>query len=344
MDIYSIIKWYHTIKSPRLKLVGILGLHLLHKRYLYIALDPALACNLRCRLCYFSDPETLKEMGGKFTDEDIKAIAQTVFHRGLKLQIGCGAEPTIYKGLPELVREAHEKGIPHISMTTNGNLLTQESLRQLVANGLNELILSTHGFSKEVYEHLMVGAKFEHFKNLLQHIAVVKNEFPSLKVRINYTVCADNIDDLKRLPKVFEDVKPDIIQLRPVQDIGSPGYDNYSIEPIVRKYDECIKPIVDFCAANQITCLYPKAENLNVIANDNKEKQHLNSVVDMLPYFHLSPYNGWKSEFNPYEETFESFARRTRRVTNILRMLFGWKPTSANNQASTTRALNYDVQ
>ena len=319
-------------------------MHVFHKRYLYIAMDPALACNLRCRMCYFSDPETLNEMGGRFTDEDIKAIASTVFHRGLKLQIGCGAEPTTYKALPELVKMAKEKGIPNISITTNGNLLTLNSLQQLVDNGLDELILSTHGMSKEVYERMMVKASFDSFTKLLDNIAIVRKEHPALRVRINYTMCADNMDDLKRFPAVFQNLKPDIIQLRPVQDIGSSEYDNYSVEPIVRKYEDCVKPIVEYCADNQITCLYPKLENLTVIAHDNKKKQHLNSVVDMLPYFHLSPFKGWKSEFNPYEETFEQFARRTHRVRNILRMLFGWKPASVNNQEDTTRALNYNVK
>ena len=344
MDVYSIIKWYHSIKSPRLKLLGILGLHLLHRRYLYIAMDPALACNLRCRMCYFSDPQTVKDMSGHFTDDDIEAIARTVFHRGLKLQIGCGAEPTTFKALAALVKTAKEHGIPNISITTNGNLLTLESLRQLVENGLDELILSTHGLTEDVYESLMVRASFERFQQLLGHVATVRKDHPQLRFRINYTMCSDNMDDLKHFPEVFRNAKPDVIQLRPVQDIGSEAYDNYSVDPILGKYKECVEPIVDYCAANKITCLYPKGDNLSVIDHDNKKMVHLNSVVDMLPYFHLSPFRGWKEEFNPYTETFEQFARRTHRVRNILRMLFGWHPASVNNREDTTRALNYKVQ
>ena len=340
MDIYKILKYYRRIDSPRLKLLGIMGLHLLHRRYLYVALDPSLACNLRCRLCYFSNQEKVKEMGGRFSEEDITAIQKSVFHRCLKLQIGDGAEPTTYPGLLELVKKAREKNIPTISISTNGNLLTQEKLRQLVENGLNELILSTHGMSRQVYEYMMRNARFDHFTQLLQDISEIRKEHPGLKVRVNFTMCEDNIDDLKLLPQVFSSMKPDVIQLRPVQDIGSSIYKNYSIDPIFDKYDETVGVVIRFCQENNITCLFPQKGNLEVIQHDNDRQEHFNSSIDMLPYFHLSPHEAWKTEFNPYEENFEQYARRTHRVRKMLKMLLGH---SAGDEEGVTRAMNYRV-
>ena len=341
MNIYSIIKWYHRIKGPRLKLLGILGLHVLRKRYLYIVLDPSLACNLKCRLCYFSNPDSSKELKGNFSDADIAAISDASFHRGLKLQMGCGAEPTTYKGLAKLVKIGKEKKIPNVSITINGSLLTRKRVEQLVTSGLDELILSTHGLSQRVYEEMMRNADFEHFKQLIEHLSEIKNEHPAFKVRINYTMCADNIDDLKLLPTIFYKLKPDVIQLRPVQDIGSIAYSNYSVGVIADKYEECIIPVVQFCSAHKITCIYPQKENLAWIEQENDKQQHLNSAVDMLPYFHLSPHKTWKEEFNPYEETFEQYAKRTHRIKNILRMLFCMK---SSNQEGITKSLNYDIR
>ena len=80
MNIYSVLKYYRGIKSPRLKLLGILMLHILHRRYLYISIDPSLHCNFRCRLCFFSDPEKSESLRGRFSLEDIQAIANAVFH------------------------------------------------------------------------------------------------------------------------------------------------------------------------------------------------------------------------------------------------------------------------
>lgn len=344
MKIYSLLKYYRRIRSPRLKLLGILLFHILHKRYLYILMDPSLACNFRCRLCFFSDPEACASMKGRFSQEDIEALSKAIFHRGLKIQIGCGAEPTTYSGLAELVKLAHDKGIPNISITTNGSLLTREKLQQLVENGLGEIILSAHGLSKETYEFMMRGSDYDHFLQLIKDVADIKKDHPELLFRINYTVCNENLDDLKQVPSLFGDFWPDIIQLRPVQDIGSTAYDNYSMSPIIKKYGECIEPVIRFCQSHQITCIYPQKEHLTIIEEENKKKEHLVSVVDAQPCINLSPHAHWKEEFNPYEETFEQFAKRTHRVRNWIKMLLGLNGNISRTDEAVTHALNYHVK
>lgn len=91
-NFYFLLKINQHIKSVRLKSAGIYLLHLLGKRYFGIFLDPVLACNLRCRMCYFSDEEKRKRFShGMFKPEDLPRLADAFFHRALKLQIGCGA-------------------------------------------------------------------------------------------------------------------------------------------------------------------------------------------------------------------------------------------------------------
>ena len=45
--IYQLMKLNRAIKSHRLKLAGILLLHILKLRYLCLRFDPIIACNLR---------------------------------------------------------------------------------------------------------------------------------------------------------------------------------------------------------------------------------------------------------------------------------------------------------
>lgn len=61
MNIYKLLKVYQKIKSPKVKLLGILALHITKRRYLSLNIDPALACNFRCRMCYFSDNEAARK-------------------------------------------------------------------------------------------------------------------------------------------------------------------------------------------------------------------------------------------------------------------------------------------
>ena len=306
-----------------------------------MAFDPVLACNLRCKMCYFSDPEARKELHGTFSIEDIDAIAKSLFHRVLRLQIGCGAEPTVYARLSDLVDIASRHGIPHISLTTNGQLLTQELLEELLDKGLNELIISTHGLTKEVYEEMMPHARFERFQQLLTAISICKERFPQLRVRLNYTINEDNINDLKRIPELFCDLRPDVIQLRPIQQIGDTAYSNFSKEQLISKYDTCIQPVIAFCEQHHITCLYPDRKNLSSIDTHN-EGSHANTFVEMLPYFQLAPFEGWKEKINPYTETFESYCRRTHRVRRMFRCLFGL--TDNEWEEGKTKALNYHIK
>lgn len=343
MDIYRLIKIYHLIESPRLKLLGILALHLLKKRYLNMVFDPVLSCNLRCKMCYFSDPESRKNLHGVFSDDDIQAIAKALFYRVIRLQIGCGAEPTVYKKLPELITIAHQHGIQNISLTTNGNLLTYEKLRQMASNGLNEIILSAHGFTKNIYEELMTGGKFELFKQTLENIGKLRQEsFPHLRLRINYTINEDNVKDLPLIADVFSSVKPNVIQLRPIQKIGDSEYNNFSMDEIISQYDKYITPVVAFCDQNGITCLYPKKENITAIDTGDENTNHINSVIDMLPYFQLSPFDGWKDKINPYKETFEDYSKRNHRISFIIKHLLGIK--CEDYEKGVTKSLNYHIK
>src|SRR5690606_38876158 len=154
---------------------------------------PVLACNLKCTMCYFSDDEYVRnKIKGQFSLEQLDKIAANFFSNALRLQIGCGAEPTLYKNIDALISKAKFHKVPHISMVTNGNLLTKEKLTLYVETGLNELILSLHGVTKSTYESFMVNGKYDKFLNLLESVNEIKRTHPDFLLRINYTFNEDN--------------------------------------------------------------------------------------------------------------------------------------------------------
>ena len=91
MDFYRLLKLFGKLKSPKARLLGLYVMHTARRRYIGIYLDPVLSCNFRCKMCYFSDEEKRKEMHGILSEQDMETIAKALFHRALKLQIGCGA-------------------------------------------------------------------------------------------------------------------------------------------------------------------------------------------------------------------------------------------------------------
>ena len=234
-NIYNILRLGTQIKSRRLKLLGIWLFHVLGKRYIGVFLDPVLACNFRCKMCYFSDEEKRKSLRGTLKYEEIEAIAGSLFHRVLKLQIGCGAEPTLHKDLVKIIALGKRYNVPYVSLTTNGNLLTKKQLAVAVENGLDELTLSAHGFTRETYEYLMTNGKFDLFRRLLADVAEIKKQHPQFKLRINYTINNDNLEELNRIWEVVGD-ELDILQLRPIQKIGESEYQDFDLTNIYARY------------------------------------------------------------------------------------------------------------
>lgn len=329
---YLLLKLNRHIKSFRLKAFGIYLMHLLGKRYFGIFIDPVLACNLRCRMCYFSDPEKRKTMKGSYKREDLPKLAESLFHRALKLQIGCGAEPSLFPCNTDLIRLGKEKGIPYISMTTNGNLFSEENWEELAAAGLDEVTLSVHGVKKESYEYFMVGASYEKFHEAMSALTAIKKDHPSFQIRLNYTINNDNLEELSDFFEVFGKYRFDLLQLRPIQQIGDTDYHNFSWESIYHRYDAIIEALKTECKARGIICIAPNKQDL--IKEENEA-----GMIKEVTYVYISPRYVWRSDFNWKEEKYEEYSRRTRLGRRYFKMIFQSKKSFEKGKKS----LNYDI-
>jgi hypothetical protein len=65
-------------------------------------------------MCYFTDADYVKTLKGQFKEDDLELVAKAIFNRALKLQLGCGTEPTLYKNLPKLVSLGKAYKVPYI--------------------------------------------------------------------------------------------------------------------------------------------------------------------------------------------------------------------------------------
>jgi radical SAM protein with 4Fe4S-binding SPASM domain len=91
-------------------------------------------------------------------------------------------EPTIDPHLPERVRYLKEK-IPNVpvQVTTNASLLTERKGTELINAGLDRMIISFNGTSKETYEAVMGNMVYEKtMENLLGFLKLRKNGKPHL--------------------------------------------------------------------------------------------------------------------------------------------------------------------
>ncbi|WP_204344419.1 radical SAM protein [Psychroserpens algicola] len=332
MNIYKLLQLNRKIKSHRIKFLALYLLHKFNKRYLAVNLDPVMACNLRCKMCYFTDADYVKTLKGQFKDDDLDQVAKAIFKRALKLQIGCGTEPTLYKNLVKIVELGKQYKVPYISITTNANLLTEEKIEDLLKAGLNEFTISLHGVTKESYENFMKKANYEKFQNAFKAFAKLKATY-DFKVRINYTFNKDNFYELKDFFKHFSAKGFDILQIRPIQKIGNTEYNDFNISSLEKDYPKMISEIRANCIENHIILMAP--ETLSTLQGENQS-----SLIFDYTFCYVSPNKFWKEGFNWREESFNDYSKKI----GWSQLLFSNAFKSKSELKTLSNRLNYEIE
>ena len=315
MNIYYLQRINRIIKSNFLKNSVLLFFHIFNRRYLSIYLDPVLGCNLKCQSCYFSNEEKRKELKGTFLQEDLPLMAKAIFGRTMRLQIGCGAEPTLFKYNHKLIELGKKYGIQYISMTTNANLLSKDSIIDLLHSGLDELTISIHGITKGTYEDLMTNASFEKLIEIMQLLEIERRNYPTFKLRLNYTINNQNVSELRQFFEVFGIYKIDFLQLRALRDLGGKIRSVEIGNAFNNELVEVLSLLKNQCKDRGVIFIPPINLGSDELKNESKE-------IKSFSYIYISPMIFFHPEFDWKNETFNQFSRRTFYTFELLRDLF----------------------
>lgn len=332
---YQLLRLNGLVRSHRLKFAGLLGLYWTRRRHLALRFDPIMACNLRCQMCYFSDPAFVSAAGKRqrLSGEDVERIAEVFFPWALQLYIGCGTEPTTYKGFVNIIELGKRYKVPMVGLVTNGMLLTEEHLTQFVDLGLDELTLSTHGVERETYERLMRRASYDKFLEVLDQTVRIKKQrgakLPEL--RLNYTVNPDNLAELERFFEVYGKYEIQTLQIRPIADLGDTEYTKKDLTPFQEEYNGVIRRIEQQCRERGVRLL---ANYEDIAYNVKNTAAALASEVRV----YLSPEDSLPG-FDWRSEQYYQYRRRSKWPGRLLRNVFA---PAAELQATGT-ALSYTV-
>lgn len=133
---------------------------IVHKVPLHIDLELTNTCNLKCIMCVHGQ-EGIKNQG--FMEIGFaKDLVRQAGEMGVtSMKFNWRGEATLHKGLPELIRYAKNKGIIEVQLNTNGTLLTDKLIEDLIVSGLDRIIFSLDSVNKTIYEKIRIGANFE---------------------------------------------------------------------------------------------------------------------------------------------------------------------------------------
>jgi molybdenum cofactor biosynthesis enzyme MoaA len=314
---YQLLNLNRVVGNHRVKLAGLLGMYWLRQRHLWLRFDPVMSCNLRCQMCYFSDPAFTRENTGRFRPGEIERIAEVFFPWAMQLYLGCGTEPTTCKDFLAIIALGKKYQVPMLGMVTNGQLLTPEHLEALVELGLDELTLSTHGVTRETYERLMRRASFDKFLEVLDQLEAIKKRRGSAlpQLRLNYTVNAQNLEELAGFFDVYGKYTIRTLQIRPIVDLGNTECTEKDMSPHLARYNQILGGIERTC----------REKGIRLLANYEDvtyEKKTTRAALATETVVYLSPQDNSKHGFDWRHESYRDYCQRTRWSRTLLKKIF----------------------
>lgn len=111
-------------------------------------------------------------------DDDLylKVLDQCVEMGVRKIHLQNFGEPLIDRKLPEKIKTAKDRGIHTVKIISNASALTESKSRQLIESGLDEIKVSFDGLSKEIFEKVRVGLKYERIATNLEGLIRLRKE------------------------------------------------------------------------------------------------------------------------------------------------------------------------
>jgi len=192
-------------------------------------------CNLRCRMCFQVDEKlpihkttsvSLMKMDTfrKIADECARC-------RIPALKLNWRGEPMMNPLFTEMLRYAKSKGILEVTSLTNGTLMNEDICRDIVAAKMDQLVISIDGFSKETYEKIRIGAKYDVVLNNLENLIAIRGKLKKPFIRLQYTESDINKHETSDFYEYWHK-KVDEITISYCQDFGSLAKDDPDEVPV----------------------------------------------------------------------------------------------------------------
>lgn len=166
-----------------------------------IILEVTNRCNLACEYCpaHGKNSERYRKEG----DMD-KAVWKKIINdagkwkRRVNIQIAGFGEPLLYKNINELILYAKERNNIRIGLFTNGMLLSDNIIENMVKNKMDWICFSLGGLDSKINDSMRVGSKLETIEcNIFKLIEEKKRQL-SDKPEIMINIAAPRLDIIQK--------------------------------------------------------------------------------------------------------------------------------------------------
>jgi len=244
----------------------------------FAAIETTMFCNLKCHFCIqYQDGTTVR--GPHMEPETFERVSEVLFPHIESFQPSVSGEPLMSKGLDRVLERARDYGI-RTEYYCNGTLLN-EKMARLILPTLGRLNISFDGATKETFEKLRRGAKWETvLANVKGVVAAAKGMAVEQRPQIGFacTLMEPNIRELSNLVDLAAELGLDFVSAAHVL----PGTAEVQEESLFHHQElarECIDRAVERAAERGVPFSVQPLDNLisTVAATTEMSSPHFRS-------------------------------------------------------------------
>jgi MoaA/NifB/PqqE/SkfB family radical SAM enzyme len=158
--------------------------------------ESAIACNLKCVMCPWRGMAKEAENRGIMTPAVWEAI-RLYLDRVQSVDFTGGGEPLLQPKLAEWIADAKNAGC-ETGFLSNGLLLVEEKLKQILDAGIDWICISMDGADAEMYNKIRVGSDFDRVCENMANIGKMRaGKIP--KTMINFVLMDMNVHQLEAI-------------------------------------------------------------------------------------------------------------------------------------------------
>lgn len=167
-------------------------------------------CNFRCVFCQKTDDVFWKDNEEEMMTWDTfkKIVDECVAIGVYSMKVNWRGEPTLNPHLAEYVAYMKSHGIHEVMMNTNGSKMTAELADKIILAGIDRVIFSCDGISKETYNKIRRGGDWDKF---IENVRTFRERCDYWKaqgqhipyVRVNTAIMQENLHEIPQFKSVF---------------------------------------------------------------------------------------------------------------------------------------------
>lgn len=187
-------------------------------RFLSVYMDQNNRCNLKCRMCGFSDARVAALKKYDLPRSLFEKICAEVFPRTQFVCLSILTEPFMTRDFPDRLALVRKAGVPYSEIITNGTLLDETNLSKVIEAEVSRLTFSIDGGTREVFESIRTGARFEQVVGAVRLFAALRAARGATRprIRFNHVLSERNIDAFADFLRLAEELRPDEMGVRTV--------------------------------------------------------------------------------------------------------------------------------